>query len=120
MSGPAVLRWRGGDAARLAYAALAVGELIADKLPATPNRTIPPALAFRTLSGGFCGRSVAVSFDGDRRAGIFAGAVGAVLASYGGMFLRTQITHRTGIPDPIVALFEDGLAIYGAIAASQP
>jgi uncharacterized membrane protein len=118
MTGPAVVRWRARDPARLALAALAFGELVADKLPGTPARTIPPALAFRAFAGGFAGRSVAVSFDADRTAGAVAGAVGAVAAAYLGMALRARIVRASGLPDPLVALAEDALAVSGAIAAS--
>ncbi len=118
MTGPAVVRWRASDPARLALAALAVGELIADKLPATPSRTIPPALAFRALSGAFSGRTVAAAAGGDRSAGTFAGAIGAVAAAYAGMALRARIVRASGLPDAFVALGED--AVGGAIAASAP
>jgi len=120
MTGPAVVRWRMTDPARLAFAALAAGELIADKLPGTPPRTIPPALAFRALSGGFAGRSVAAAFAFDRTAGTVAGAGGAILGAYAGMALRSQIVRRTGIPDPLVAVVEDVIAISGALAATRP
>jgi uncharacterized membrane protein len=120
MTGPAVVRWRMADPARLALAALAAGELVADKLPRTPPRTVPPALAFRALSGGFAGRSVAAAFAYDRTTGTLAGAVGAILAAYAGMALRSQIVRRTGLPDPLVAVVEDVIAIYGALAATRP
>jgi len=117
MTGPAVVRWRRGDRLRLAYAALAAGELIADKLPATPPRTIPPALLFRLLSGGVTGAHVADSLDG-RLPGALLGALGAGVAAYAGMALRSAIVRMTGIADPIVALGEDALAIGGAVALS--
>jgi uncharacterized membrane protein len=55
---------------------------------------------------------------GDRRWGIVAGVLGAVGASYAGLFARKAIV-RLGLPDPIVALAEDALAIGGAIRASD-
>jgi len=120
LTGPAVVSWREGNPARLALAALAAGELIADKLPATPPRTAPPALVFRALSGGFSGRSVARALDADRTAGAVAGALGAILAAYTGMALRGAIVRSSGLPDPLVALAEDAFAIGGAIAVSRP
>lgn len=118
MTGPAVVSWRARDPARLAIAGLALGELIADKLPTTPSRTIPPALVFRALSGGYAGRSVARIFAADVNWGAGAGAVGAIVAAYAGMALRAGIVRSTGLPDPIVALAEDAVAIRGAIAAT--
>jgi uncharacterized membrane protein len=118
MTGPAVVRWRRGDRLRLAYAALAAGELIADKLPATPPRTIPPALLFRLFSGGVTGAQVAESPD-SRLQGALLGAVGAGVAAYAGLALRSALVKLTGIADPIVALGEDALAVGGALALTR-
>lgn len=120
MTGPAVVRWRAHDPARLALAALAAGELIADKLPSTPARTIPPALVFRAFSGGWCGRGVAHAFGTDLTDGAIAGALGAVVAAFVGMTLRGAVVRASHLPDSLVAVAEDGLALYGAIAASGP
>ena len=50
--------------------ALAVGELVADKLPFTPNRTEPAGLAVRVLTGGFsAGALCALWFRQDIRHG---------------------------------------------------
>jgi uncharacterized membrane protein len=120
MTGPAVVRWRARDPARLALAALALGELIADKLPGTPPRTVPPALLFRALAGAFAGRNVAAAHDGERAEGALAGAAGAVLAAFVGMTVRARVVRSSGLPDPVIALFEDAVAIGGAVAASRP
>jgi uncharacterized membrane protein len=120
MTGPAVVSWRAREPARLAFAALAAGELIADKLPATPPRTIPPALIFRAVSGGYCGRRVAPPHDDSARLnGALAGAAGAVAGAYVGMALRSALGKWSGLPDPLVALAEDGVAILGAVAATR-
>jgi uncharacterized membrane protein len=119
MTGPAVISWRVRDPLRLALAGLAAGELIADKLPATPPRTIPPALVFRALSGGFAGRRLAGLFASNPRNGMLAGAVGAFIGAYAGMAARTSIVRASGLPDPFVALGEDAVAIGAAIAASE-
>jgi uncharacterized membrane protein len=42
------------------------------------------------------------------------GVVGAVTSAYVGELLRMQIGHRTGLPDLVVALLEDGVVILGA------
>lgn len=120
MTGPAVTRWRAGDPTRLAFAALALGELVADKLPATPARTIPPALAFRALSGGFAGRALAAASHTDVTAGMIAGGAGAVIGAYAGMTLRAQIVHATHLPDWLVALAEDALAVGAAVVVTKP
>src|SRR6478736_6656198 len=43
---------------------LALGELVADKLPRTPARTSPPGRIARVLLGGFCGVALATSTGG--------------------------------------------------------
>src|SRR5215217_1365863 len=43
---------------------LAVTEFIIDKLPNTPNRTAPPALIARIVTGGFTGACVCLAVDG--------------------------------------------------------
>ncbi len=119
MTGPAVVSWRTRDPARLALAALAAGELIADKLPATPARTIPPALIFRALTGGFTGRGVALAAGESASRGIVAGAAGAVAAAYLGQAARAWVVRSSRLPDPVVALAEDALAVTAAIAATD-
>jgi len=118
MTGPAVMRWRVRDPLRLALAGLAAGELIADKLPATPPRTIPPALIFRAISGGFSGYWVARSLAADGRSGALAGTLGALAGAFGGMAVRSRIVRASGLPDPLLALAEDALALGGALAST--
>jgi len=47
--------------------------------------------------------------------GIVAGAIGAVVGTYGGYFARTGAVKATHLPDFVVALAEDAVAILGAI-----
>ena len=49
------------------FTVLAVGELIADKLPRTPNRTSPGPLLVRIVMGGLVGALVADGLNGDRK-----------------------------------------------------
>ena len=96
-------------------ALLAAGELIADKLPVTPSRLAPPSLGLRLASGALCGWIVADAFEGNRPLGLVCGAVGAAAASYGGYYLRQAIVTHGPLPDTVVAIGEDGLAL--ALAA---
>ncbi len=86
-------------------ALLAGGELIGDKLPATPSRLAGPALAGRAVSAGLVGARLAGP----------TGAAFAVLASaataYGGHHARRRLTESTALPDWAVALAEDCLAL---------
>jgi uncharacterized membrane protein len=94
---------------------LAVGELIADKLPKTPSRTVPPSVLFRALSGGVIGAAVCAEAGRSRAAGAILGVAGAVAATYGAYHLRQATDHKTGLPDPVVALVEDAIAIGGGL-----
>ncbi len=111
------LEARNRATAVLALAAL--GELVVDKLPATPSRTSPPALVARAISGAYCGRALALRFGGGPGAGAIAGVLGALVTSFAGRAARAAIVARTPLPDPVVALFEDGFAIAIAVRAQR-
>jgi uncharacterized membrane protein len=94
---------------------LAAGELVADKLPSTPSRLIPPAFGIRVLSGGYCGFLLAEPFDGDIATGVGCGVAGAFAGTFAGSFLRTKIGPALHLPDLATALAEDVLAVGGAL-----
>ena len=73
-----------------------IGEMFVDKLPVAPSRTSPPPLLGRAAVGGALG------------------AVSALMGAYVGERLRLLGAERLGIPDPIVALLEDGVVLFGA------
>lgn len=95
------------------------GELIADKLPITPARTSPPALAGRLMMGGVCGAAVAAARQEDWPLPAVLGAVAAGLSSVVMMRARADAARRWVLPDPAVALVEDGLALAGAGLAAR-
>jgi uncharacterized membrane protein len=98
------------------FVLLAIGELIADKLPVVPPRIQPGPLAARFLLGAFCGSALAVAAG---MPWIFPAAIGgvcAVLGAYAGYWLRHSITSH-GIKDLPVALLEDATAILLALFA---
>src|SRR5947209_19891065 len=47
------LAWLASDRAARISAVLAVGEMVADKLPIIPDRIKPPSLAWRAAAGAF-------------------------------------------------------------------
>ena len=96
-------------------ALLAVGELIADKLPATPNRTDVGPLVVRTMSGGLSG---AVIFSARKKspwAGALVGALTAVGAAYAAFHLRRSIKEKLHVPDLVLAAAEDALVARGGL-----
>jgi uncharacterized membrane protein len=90
---------------------LELGELIVDKLPATPSRTSPPPLLGRAASGGLVGAALFASENRRTLVGGALGAVAAAVSAYAGERLRLQAAEKLGVPDPIVALLEDGLVL---------
>jgi uncharacterized membrane protein len=107
----ALIATRGGR--RAAYLA-AAGEIVADKLPVTPDRVQTGGLVARAASGAIAG-AVLASAGGVRGARlvlpVLAGAGGAYLGSWGGFTARRALVAATGLPDPVVAVAEDVVAI---------
>lgn len=86
---------------------IATGELVADKLPFTPDRTCPPSVAFRALSGALVGGSFCAANRRSPVAGALLGAAGAVAATYAAFHIRRFLVKERGLPDMVVALAED-------------
>jgi uncharacterized membrane protein len=110
--GLAVRGHYGHGAGRTAILVAAGGELIGDKLPTAPSRTMIFSLAGRAGSGAAAGDRVA------GRAGIALGAAGAVASSFGGERARAALVDRLDVADVWIALAEDALAIGLALAAA--
>jgi uncharacterized membrane protein len=100
------LRNRPLNAARRALLAAAVGELIADKLPATPSRLGRRGLSGRVLSGAISGQLVA-----GRR-----GAARCVSAALASALAGSAVRRRR--PGAVAAVCEDGVAITLATAGA--
>src|SRR5437870_7607228 len=98
----------------------AVGELIADKLPQTPNRTSPPGLIARIVMGGLAGVCIAAGGGQGALLGAVLGAVGGVVGCFGGYQARTRLVKALGKPDIYVALLEDLVTIAGCLWAVSP
>ena len=93
--------------------ALALGELVTDKLPRTPSRKVPMQFGTRIVAGALCGTALGTE-AGTMLGGLFAGAIGAVVGTLGGAALRAQLARVFGKDLP-AALLEDAVAIGGAL-----
>ena len=91
---------------------LAIGELIADKLPKAPSRKAPPGFITRILTGALSG--AAISAGSSWTIGLVAGAIGAIIGTLGGYEFRVRLVKATGGKDLPIALLEDVIAIGGA------
>src|SRR5271155_1979286 len=97
------------------FSLAAVGEIIADKLPKTPNRTTPGPLAVRILFGALCGVGVCISAGALILPGVVLGSLGAIAGTFGGYHVRRWLTVGKGMPDIVIALLEDVVAIGGGL-----
>ncbi len=109
--------WAGKLVTAIIFTVLALGELVADKLPKTPNRTAPGPLLARVVIGGLIGAIVAAGLNGSELEGVILGVGGALIGTFGAFLIRREIVLRLGGKDFQVALVEDGIAIVCAVLA---
>ncbi len=113
--GESPLKFMEAPAAAYIFTALAVGELLADKLPSTPDRRKLPSLLFRLITGGASGAALCVSAGESIYIGAALGALGAVAGAYGGYAVRHRLVTNLKAPDVAIALLEDAIAIGGGL-----
>ena len=98
---------------------MAAGEMVGDKLPQAPDRTSPPVLTGRLLSGALIGATLyKVNHDSVLKGALVGGAV-AVAATYGSLFLRKQSAAQSGLPVSVVGGIEDLLVLVAGLALSK-
>ena len=131
MTAPAVTAWAAGlgwlplEGTSLAFlgsatvrwvaTGLMIGELIADKLPFVPSRTKPGPFLARVVTGGLSGAALIAGHGGDWFLGAVLGGAGGVLGTLAGYRARTGLVRRLSVPDYVVALAEDVVAVGGAL-----
>ncbi len=101
--------------ARYVLLALMLAELVADKLPFTPSRKRPGPFIARILSGGLAGAALAVGLGHSLPMGAVAGVLGGVAGTLGGYRARMGLVRTLEVPDYVVALTEDVVAVGGAL-----
>ena len=87
--------------------ALAAGELLGDKMRSAPDRTIPPGLVARLITGAVAGAALAPRRD--RLPASVLGALGAVAGGYVGLAVRKRAMAPYG--QTRSGLLEDGFAL---------
>lgn len=92
--------------------ALALGELVTDKLPSTPSRKVTPQFTARILMGALGGAAFGIAGGGVVPA-IGAGVIGAFLGTMGGAAARGRLAALFGKDAP-AAVLEDIVAVGGA------
>ena len=105
------LAFMGSTAAVAILSVLAVGELIADKLPMIPKRTAPAPLIARIITGGLCGACLCAAAGKSLLAGMLLGGIGGVVGAFVGYSVRRRLVNNLHIKDLVVAVCEDAVAI---------
>lgn len=103
------LGWLGHWLTPWIFTLAAAGELVSDKLPATPSRKVPPQFITRLVTGALSGAAVAMAGSGWAY-GLVAGVIGAVVGTFAGAALRGALARSFG-NDLASALVEDLIAI---------
>ncbi|MDE1176851.1 MAG: DUF4126 family protein [Edaphobacter sp.] len=109
------LAWMDTRLALSLWTLCAIGELIVDKLPQTPARTMPVGLVARAITGGLCGAALAMSAGKGAQVGALLGAAGGIGGAFVGYYVRRGLVLQTKLPDFVVAVVEDLLAISGGL-----
>ena len=94
--------------------AAAVLEYFIDVHPKAPPRTALPSIVVRLVSGAFVGWWAALATGILPLSGAIAGAVGALVGTYGGLAVRRQAMAAIG--NLASGLLEDVVAIAVAVA----
>ena len=105
------LAFIGSTTAVAILSVLAIGELIADKLPMIPKRTAPAPLLARIVTGGLCGACLCAAAGQSLVAGALLGGIGGIVGAFLGYGIRRRLVNDLHINDFVVALCEDLVAI---------
>jgi len=105
------LAFMGSTATVAIFTVLAIVELITDKLPKTPSRTAPAGLVARFAFGALSGACVGVSAGQSPAPGAILGAAGGLAGAFAGHQWRTDLVKALKVPDFVIALVEDAIAI---------
>lgn len=89
--------------------ALALGEVLVDKLPFMPKRTKAFSLFGRAVTGGLTGAAICSAKRKPAWIGAVIGAAAAVGGAYAAYNIRRQLTEKTRVPDTLIGLAEDAL-----------
>ena len=107
-------------AAAYIFTALAVAELIGDKLPFVPSRLTPGPLGARVVSGGLCGAVLCAAAQQSLAMGVIIGGIAGLAGSFAGFAGRKYFTAASQLPGFLVAIGEDLCAIASGGAGSFP
>jgi uncharacterized membrane protein len=93
------------------FTLLALVELVMDQLPKTPARTTAVPLGARIVMGLLTGACVGIAGGASLLLGALLGAVGGIAGAFGGYLARVGLVRRLQVPDFVIAIPEDLIAI---------
>jgi uncharacterized membrane protein len=97
------------------FSLLAIGELIADKLPFIPGRTQPGPLGARIVFGALCAAALCHSGGASLVLGAILGGLGGIAGAFAGYNYRRWLSRGDKLPDLLAALLEDVVAVGGGL-----
>ena len=109
------LAFLGATWALVLFTIAALAEFVVDLLPQTPARTAPGPLVARAVTGGLCGGSLAIAGSASMLVGMLLGAVGGIAGALIGYRARTGLVRSLQVPDRVIAIPEDILAVILAV-----
>ena len=105
------LAFMASTVALVVFSLLAIGELIGDKLPKIPRRTAIAPLLARIFSGALCGACLAVAAHQALLPASLIAGLGGIIGAFAGYEIRRRLVTQLHLPDVIVAVCEDLIAI---------
>jgi uncharacterized membrane protein len=101
----------GSTAAAAMFSLLAIGELIADKVPGVPRRTAIAPLLARICTGALCGACLAAAGNRSLLPACLLAGLGGVIGAFAGYEIRRRLVTQFHFRDFIVAVCEDLIAV---------
>lgn len=86
-------------------------ELLGDKLPNGPNRTVFPQVAVRVASGAFAGASLYKANKEEVAKGLILGGASALAVTFATFYLRKYVDKKLHAKDSIVGGIEDLISL---------
>jgi uncharacterized membrane protein len=96
------------------FTLLAIVEMVGDQLPSTPSRKVPMQFGARIVGGALSGATIGAAV-GSWTIGLIAGAIGAVIGTFGGAEIRSYMAKAFGRDTPAAFIEDAGAIILGLI-----
>jgi uncharacterized membrane protein len=94
---------------------LTIAELVVDKLPKTPSRKTLGPLMGRLVLGGLSGAALCAAANQSAAVGAALGGLGGIAGTFLGYELRMRLVKTVKVPDFLIALLEDVVAVGGGL-----